>query len=167
MAEALLISKTDIAKYTPLDGNIDYDKLLPHIKTAQDIWIQKHTGTDLLNKIKSDILANTLSGNYLSLTTTYLKPMLVFYSMVEFLPFASFQIGNQGVFQKEVESSQIASLEDIMSLTEKFKVKAQHYTQRFEDYMSYNGHLFPEYTSNSNGDIYPQHGNYNSNWYLG
>jgi len=104
MAEALLINKTDIAKYTSLDGNIDYDKLLPFVKIAQDIWIQQYTGTDLLNKIKADILANTLAGNYLTITTTFLKPMLIFYSMVEYLPFSSFQISNNGVYQKEVEN---------------------------------------------------------------
>jgi hypothetical protein len=26
--------------------------------------------------------------------------------------------------------------------------------------------LFPEYTTNENGDVYPQHNNYLTNWYL-
>jgi hypothetical protein len=26
--------------------------------------------------------------------------------------------------------------------------------------------LFPEYTTNENGDVYPQHENYLTNWYL-
>jgi len=166
MAEALLISKLDVIKYTSIDGNIDYDKLLPHIKVAQDIWIQQYTGTDLLNKIKSDIIADTLSGDYLSLITNYLKPMLVHYSMVEYLPFASYQISNQGVYQKEVESSQSVNYEDVLSLTEKYKKRAEHYAQRFIDYINFNQNLFPEYNSNSNGDMYPNNQTYQSNWYL-
>lgn len=166
MAEALLINKTDIAKYTSLDGNIDYDKLLPFVKIAQDIWIQQYTGTDLLNKIKADILANTLAGNYLTITTTFLKPMLIFYSMVEYLPFSSFQISNNGVYQKEIESSTAVSYENIQLLAEKYKKIAENYSQRFVDYMCFSSNLFPEYTSNTNDDIHPIRENYYTNWHI-
>ena len=166
MAEALLINKTDIAKFTSLDGNIDYDKLLPFIKIAQDVWIQQYTGTDLLNKIKADILAGTLSGNYLSIVTTHLKPMLIFYSMVEYLPFSSFQISNNGVYQKDVESATAVSYENIMLLTEKYKKTAENYSQRFVDYMSFHSNLFPEYLSNTNEDIYPLRENYYTGWQI-
>ena len=68
MAEALLISRNDIVKFTALNGNIDTDSFIQWIKVAQDIHIQNYTGTNLLDKIKTDIINNTLAGNYLTLT---------------------------------------------------------------------------------------------------
>ena len=54
MAEALLISRNDIVKFTALNGNIDTDNFIQWIKVAQDIHIQNYTGTNLLEKIKTD-----------------------------------------------------------------------------------------------------------------
>jgi len=164
--EALLIARTDIAKYTSLDGNIDYDKILPFVKTAQDIWIQQYTGTNLLVKIKNDILNDTLTGNYLSIVNTFLKPMLIHFTMVEYLPFASFQISNQGVNQRTVENGQVATQENIQYLTEKYKRIAENYAQRFIDYMNFNNNLFPEYLNNNNEKINPQQQNYLGGWHI-
>lgn len=164
--EALLIARTDIAKYTSLDGNIDYDKILPFVKTAQDIWIQQYTGTNLLVKIKNDIINDTLTGNYLSIVNTFLKPMLIHFTMVEYLPFASFQISNQGVNQRTVENGQVATQENIQYLTEKYKRIAENYAQRFIDYMNFNNNLFPEYLNNNNEKINPQQENYLGGWHI-
>ena len=86
MAEVLLIERADLVKFTVVDGNVDTDKFVQFIKIAQDIHIQGYLGTDLLNKLKADIEAGTLSGNYLSLLETYVKPMLIHWAMVEYLP---------------------------------------------------------------------------------
>ena len=77
MAEALLISRADIVKHTAMNGNIDTDKYLQFIAIAQSIHIEAYTGTNLLNKLKADIVATTLAGNYITLVNTYLK--LYFY----------------------------------------------------------------------------------------
>ena len=82
MAEALLISRDDIVKFTALDGNIDTDKFIQFIKIAQDIHIQSYLGTDLLNKIKAEILAVTLATPYLELLRDYIKPMLIHLSLI-------------------------------------------------------------------------------------
>jgi hypothetical protein len=76
MATALFISRTDLVKNTILDGNVDTDKFIQFIKISQQIDIQNYLGTDLYNKISNDIIANTLSGNYLSLVEDYVQPML-------------------------------------------------------------------------------------------
>jgi hypothetical protein len=74
MAEALLITRQDVVKFTSLNGNVDTDKFIQFVKIAQDTDLQNYTGTQLLNKIKTDIINSTLAGDYLTLTTTYLKP---------------------------------------------------------------------------------------------
>ena len=101
MAESLLITRQDVVKFTAVNGNVDTDKFIQFVKIAQDVHIQSILGTDLLNKIKSDIAANTLANPYLALLTTYVKPMLIHWAMVEYLPFAAYTIANKGVYKHE------------------------------------------------------------------
>lgn len=155
MAEALLITRDDLVRYTAVNGNVDTDKFIQFIKISQDIHIQGYLGTDLLNKIKADITSGTLTGNYQSLVVNYVKPMLIHWAMVEYLPFAAYTIANKGVYKHNSENSTNVEKNEIDFIIEKERQIAQHYTQRFIDYMSFNQNLFPEYNSNSNGDMYP------------
>ncbi len=101
MAEVLLITRDDVVKFTAMNGNVDTDNFIQWIKVAQDIHIQNFLGTRLLDKIKTDIENDDLTGDYLSLTTTYIKPMLIHWAMVEYLPFAAYTIANKGVYKHE------------------------------------------------------------------
>lgn len=166
MAEALLISRTDLVKYTAVNGNVDTDKFIQFVKIAQDVHIQGILGTDLLNKIKADIIANTLTGNYLSLLTDYIKPMLIHWSMVEYLPFSAYTIANKGIYKHGSENADTVDKNEVDFLIEKQRQIAQHYTQRFVDYMMFNTDKFPEYNSNSNGDMYPRTDNYFTGWVI-
>lgn len=166
MAEALLISRTDVVKFTAVNGNVDTDKFIQFVKIAQDVHVQSILGTDLLNKIKADIVANTLSGNYLSLLANYVKPILIHWAMVEYLPFAAYTIANKGVYKHESENAATVDKNEVDFLVEKERQIAQHYTQRFVDYMSFNNNLFPEYNSNSNGNMYPRTDNNFLGWVL-
>ena len=166
MAVALFVKREDIVRNTILDGNVDTDKFIQFIKIAQEIHIRNYLGTDLYNKISADIIAGTLSGNYLSLVTTYVQPMLIHYAMVDYLPFASFSIKNGGVYKHSSENSEIASKEEVDYLVQKERDIAEYYTRRFIDYMSFNQSLFPEYYSNSNDDIFPDKDSTFQGWVL-
>lgn len=166
MAEALLISRNDIVKFTALNGNIDTDNFIQWIKVAQDIHIQNYTGTNLLDKIKTDIINNTLAGNYLTLTTVYLKPMLIHWAMVEYLPFSAYTIANKGVFKHTSENATSVEKNEVDFLVEKERMIAQNYTERFITYINFNNTLFPEYSTNSNADMFPSTQNNFTGWYI-
>lgn len=155
MAQALLISRKDIVKFTAMNGNVDTDKFIQFVKIAQDIHIQNYLGTDLLNKIETDILASSLSGSYLTLVTDYVKPMLIHWAMVEYLPFSAYTLANKGVYKHTSENATNVEKEEIDFLIEKERNLAQYYTDRFISYMSFNNDSFPEYNSNSNEDVHP------------
>lgn len=155
MATALFITRDELVKFTALNGNIDTDNFVQWVKVAQDIHIQGYLGTELFNKINNDIVAGTLTGNYLMLLNTYIKPMLVHWAMVEYLPFAAYTIANKGVFKHSSENSENVDKAEVDFLVEKERSIAQSYSRRFIDYMSYNQSSFPEYNANSNGDIFP------------
>ena len=166
MAEALLITRDDLVRFTSVNGNVDTDKFIQYIKIAQDIHIQNYLGTELLNKIKADIIASTLTGDYQSLVETYVKPMLIHWAMVEYLPFAAYTIANKGVYKHSSENAENVAKDEVDFFLEKERKIAQHYTQRFIDYMSFNQQLFPEYNDNSNGDMYPDTNNNFIGWVL-
>ena len=244
MAEALLITRQDVVKFTAMNGNVDTDNFIQYVKIAQDIHIQNYLGTDLLEKLKSEIILaysgiptaitisnqgtgyttvtaiNTTSAtgtglkvnitaagglitaatidtagtgytvgstatvtggtngavtissiydiptNYKNLLVTYVKPMLIHWAMVEYLPFAAYTIANKGVYKHNSENATNVEKVEIDFLIEKERSIAQHYTERFIDYIAFNNDLFPEYNSNSNGDMYPDTNNNYTGWYL-
>lgn len=156
MAEGLFITRKDLVKFTSVNGNVDSDKFLQYIKIAQDIHIRNYLGTDLYNKIQNDIETSSLAGDYLTLVTDYVKPMLIHWAMVEYLPFAAYTIANKGVFKHSSENASNVEKDEVDFLVEKERNIAQYYTERFIDYMSFNASSkYPEYYTNSNDDVYP------------
>ena len=156
MAEAILITRKDVIKFTAMNGNVDTDKFIQYIKIAQDVHIQNYIGTELLKAIQAKITASTLTGDYLSLVVDYIKPMLIHWAMVEYLPFAAYTIANKGVYKHSSENAENVSKEEVDFLMEKERDIAQYYTDRFISYMSFNASSkFPEYYTNNNEDVYP------------
>ena len=166
MATALFISRTDLVKNSIIDGNVDTDKFIQFIKISQEIHIQNYLGGKLYDKISADIVAGTLSSNYLTLVTDYVQPMLIHYAMVDYLPFAAYQVKNGGVFKHNSENAQTASKDEVDFLVNKQRDFAEYYTRRFVDYMCFHGNLYPEYTNNSEDDVYPSKNTNPSNWVL-
>jgi len=166
MAKALFISTNDIVKYTMLNGNVDPDTYTQFIFQAQQIHIQNYLGTKLYNKINDGIVAGTLTQPYLDLLKDYIKFMVIWYAMVEFLPYASIKISEKGVFKHNSENSTTVDKIEIDSLVANARDTAQSYTNRFIDFMSFNQVLFPEYNTNSNSDVYPDKDANFSGWIL-
>ena len=166
MATALFISRTDLVKNSIIDGNVDTDKFIQFIKISQEIHIQNYLGGKLYDKISDEIVAGTLSGNYLTLVTEFVQPILIHYAMVDYLPFAAYQVKNGGVFKHNSENAQTASKDEVDFLVSKERDFAEHYCRRFIDYMCYHGNLYPEYTNNSEDDVRPSKNTNPSNWVL-
>ncbi len=170
MATALFISREDLVRNTLISGSLDVDRFIQFINIAQVIHVQNFTGTKLYDAISNMIINNTLTvadnPNYLKLVTDYLQPMLIQYAMVEYLPFASFTIGNGGVYKHTSETSVSGDKTEVDFLIEKSRKLADYYTERFTDYMIYNQNLFPEYTTNNQSDVYPDYTVQNTGWNL-
>jgi len=166
MATALFISRTDLVKNSIIDGNTDTDLFIQYVKIAQEIHIQSALGTKLYNKISTDIVAGTLSGDYLSLVTDFVQPMLIHYAMVDYLPFCAYQVKSKGIFKGTSENSETVNKDEVDFLVQKERDFAEYYTRRFVDYMCFDSTKFPEYNSNSGADIYPDKDSNTSSWVL-
>ena len=168
--KALFITINELKRKSIIDGNVDADKLIQFIEVAQDTHIQNYLGGKLYTKLQNLILNDEINdaGNsdYKNLLDTYIKPMLIWFTQSSYIPFAMYQISNGGVFKHRSENSETVSLEEMRMMLAKVTETAEFYTRRFTDYMDFNSSLFQEYTSNQNGDMYPDRGvNFNS-WVL-
>ncbi len=160
MATPLFISRNDLVKNTIIDGSVDTDKLLPFIKIAQEMHIQNYLGTELYNKISALITAGTLTNadnpDYFLLVNEYVQPMLIMFSMVDYMPFSNYAVKQGGTYRHRSENAELPSKVEIDFLVQKYRDFADFYTRRFIDYMNYNASTkFPEYYSNSNDDMFP------------
>ena len=162
----LFISPDDLVKRTAINGNVDRDQMVQFIKIAQDIHVQALLGTALYNKLKTDVLNDTLTGNYETLMTNYVQDVLVHYAMVEILPFLAYKVSNGGVFRKQSENSEGIDKNELEYLIQKERDTAEHYGRRLVSYLTFYGSLTPEYYENQNGQMYPTDGQSFHGWYL-
>ena len=167
MATTLFITAKDLKSNTILNGNVDVDLFIQFIKIAQQMHVQNYTGTKLYDAIGLRIANTTLTGDYLALVIDYVQPMLIHYAMVDYLPFANYQIRNGGVFKHRSENSESTTKDELDILVQKHRTFADFYAKRFVDYMSINAAgMFPEYWTNSNSDMYPDQNPNPSGWVL-
>jgi len=151
----MLVTRDEIYQRTPVNGNLDYDKVLPHVLTAQDTHVQEVLGTNLYNKIVTDFNADTLVDPYLTLLNTWIKPMLIHFVASDFYLFHAFEIGNGGIFRHQGDSSITPDMKDIDRLHSEQKKFAVFYRERLIDYICNNTSLFPEYYTTQNGQLSP------------
>ena len=167
MATTLFITPTDLKANTIINGNVDIDLFIQFIKIAQQMHVQNYIGTKLYDAIGLKIANTTLTDDYLALVVDYIQPMLIHFAMVDYLPFASYQIRNGGVFKHRSENSETPTKDEIDILVQKHRTFADFYAKRFVDYMSINAsNSFPEYWTNSNSDMFPDQKPNPSGWVL-
>ena len=157
--KALFVSIADIKKKSIISGNVDPDKIVQFVEVAQDTHIQNYLGGKLYKKLQQLIVDGELddAGNsdYKTLVDTYIKPMLIWYTQADYIPFSAFSISNGGVYKHRSENSDSVSMDELNMLTARALETAEFYTRRFMDYMDHNSTLYPEYTSTANEDMNP------------
>jgi len=169
-ANILFCSRNDIVKRTPLGGNVDPDKVIPFVKTAQDKYLLIALGTVLYDYLQDQIAAGTLTGVYKTLVDEYIVDTLVHYTMVEALPFLAYTIGNTGI-TKNLNSEQGASpaKNEIDYLLQKELSTAQFYSERLVNYLIAQNTLYPQYlqTTGFSDNVYPDKGQqYRNGWVI-
>ena len=159
----LYISSTRIKKDTALGGSVDDNLIMPYILLAQDMYILPVLGTDLDTKLKADIQAGSLAGDYKTLVEDYLQKSLVQFAFAELLPFLRLRmVNNAAVVMGATDQSSSASYDELRPLMDRAKDAAEFYRQRMIDYLRDKGTAaFPEYGSNNDaGELSPTTRNY-------
>jgi hypothetical protein len=159
---ALFITRNDIIKQSPLQGSIDADRLLSFVRTAQEKYILNILGTVLYYKLQADILASVpFTGYYKDLMEDHIKPTLIWYSTVEYLPFSGVQFKSEGAVRHESEQSRAVSKSEIDYLIGKCMNNADYYSTRMQNYLISYSNQIPEYLESvgNQTQIYPDMAN--------
>lgn len=155
-SQVIYIDATYIKAYSHLDGSIDEKDLLPSIIQAQDSQIQPILGTELFDKLKTDITAGTIAGNYETLLQDYVQMATLKWTLVNFYPYLQGKILNGTIGSRNVDNITALSQGEVMRLVDIERSNAQFYTERLIDYLQNNSSLFAEYNSNSGADMTPE-----------
>ena len=118
------------------------------------------------NYIDSITIGDEINADYKLLLDDYIKPMLIWYTQSEVIPFLNFSVSNGGVFKNVPEGTTAMTQEELSYMMRKINDTAEFYTRRFVDYMSYNSTLYPEYTGNQDEDMYPERDYNFTGWVL-
>jgi hypothetical protein len=164
--EILLINEDVLKKYTPLTDAVDPNLIRPCIYVAQDMYLQNFLGTNLINKIKDDVANDTLSGNYEILLNEYILKLLIWWTMVELYPSLLYKHDNGNLVSRQSEDTTPVTKGEMESLKEKARENARFYTNRMVNYLRFNSSLFPEYTNNTNDNIFPDRNPYGKSSFL-
>jgi len=147
--DVLLINRDDIMKLTGVNGNIDFDKIMPHVKTAQDVYLRQKIGLKLLNKLKDLVESGDINKpafeDYKKLLDEHITPTLVFTVMVDFLPFLSYETANGGTFQNDGQNATPVNVEILDRQIKKYADYSHRYGQIMIDYIYNNRGKYPEY----------------------
>ena len=169
MATILFVTQNDIKANSILTGAVDPDKFLQCLKIAQEVHIQNYLGTKLYERLQ-DYVENTQnvqdSDPEKILIDKFVKDMTIYWGLVEYVGISSFQITNKGVMKHTSETAENASKEEVDYLVQKYRDKAEYYSERFIHFMSYNQPTYPEYNTNSEDDRYPSRDSYFGGWQI-
>lgn len=168
MTKAYFISETYIKENSLVDENVDMKIMKSIIWDAQFDYMLPILGTDLYNKIISDINGSTLTGDYLTLVNDYVAPALVKWVMYELVPSMSYKYRNKSVSKQRGDNSDFIDYKEVSKEQDRWRSKAESRSQRITKYLCVNSDLFPEYTSNDSfDDVQPNRNNYTSGIFLG
>ncbi len=162
-AEVLFVNPDYLKRITQLNGGVEEAVMVPAIILAQDKYLQQYLGTDLLNKLKSDVSGGTLTGNYEILVDSYVRKATAWWSMVELMPNLYVKLDNGGLVIRTAENTAAIGPDDLHREVENARQNAQFYTTRMVEYLCNNSNLFPEYSTNSGADMLPQRTAYYQN----
>ena len=164
MATALFITRNDIIKNSPLQGAIDADALLPFMSTAQVKYIKNLIGTVLYDYLQAQIIAGTVSSlsvAYQDLLDDHIKPTLIWYTCVEYIPFSSIQFKSNGAVKQTSEQGTAPSKLEIDYLKQQAQSNADYYALRLQNYLISYSNSIPQYLESvgNQTQIYPDQTN--------
>ena len=163
MTTTLIISEEKLREFTDINDNLDSKLLMNAVREAQDIYLQRLTGTTLYEYILAEIDANTLTGNYKTLVDDFIQPFLIYASYWEALDAIYTRPRNNGLLQPTGgENSEKADGTWYNRKREAANNKMQYYSERLTNYLIQNEAQFPQL--NDNGPFWKQYPDYGSQY---
>ena len=163
MTTTLIISEEKLREFTDINDNLDSKLLMNAVREAQDIYLQRLTGTSLYEYILAEIDANTLSGNYKTLVDGFIQPYLIYAAYWESLDAIYTRPRNNGLLQPTGgENSEKADGTWYNRKRQMVENKLEYYGERLTNYLIQNESQFPQL--NDNGPFWKQSPDYTTGY---
>ena len=157
---SILISQQQLNDRTPLNDNLDFDYVLPHIYAAQDLDLVPVIGQALFDDLMKKVKDDTLMPDDIILLDDYITQFLAYALLTRALPSLAIKLVNSGVVQRLADDSQPLSLEEIDKLVNNYERARDDYRQRLIDYLCYNSGLYPTFCESKTWENAPSRYNY-------
>jgi hypothetical protein len=137
-----LININDVKLNTIVESNVDEKVITNAILEAQDLELQPVVGKVTLKRLKSEVeQVLTVSGYILSeidkaLIEDFIKPFLIYATLVAAFVPIHFKFTNKGIQKKSDSNSQTADTKELEMLRGHYTSKFENYKKRLIDYLA-------------------------------
>ena len=98
---------------TPIEQNVDVDKLLPHIFDAQEARIMPLLGESFYRHLEDAVINSTLTAEETLLLKRYIQPCLADWAYYQAYPSLAIKTTNKGASKENSEFSSNADLNEM------------------------------------------------------
>jgi hypothetical protein len=150
------ISTTYLRENTPIEDNVDDDKIAPFIIQAQDTFLQEGIGETFYDRLKDGVENNNLNVNEGTFLRNFVQPLVAQYSFYLMFPFLNFKATNKAISKESSEYSTPAELSEIQYLRSNILDLAEFYKRRMIKWLLDNPGVFPQYDNPNSRDNMPK-----------
>lgn len=134
-----------VREFLGLDKSISDNNISYAILEAQDTSLENILSTPLYNKLKADIKAGSLAGDYATLVDEYIAKYLIKLAGYSLYGSQAILVAQAGVVRRSSDSYENATLEELNFARQSLKSSARKHEERLIRYIK--GNDFPEYAS--------------------
>lgn len=146
--DVLLTSEDYIKSTTNISENIAGNYLLPAIRFAQHQYLEEVIGSALVKKLQKLVFDKEIDDDknvyYAELLNTYIQDFLSYRVIEELIVNVSVKINNFGASRTEDEKQYNVSYNEVFSLKDFYKHKADYLQYRMQLYVIEHYNEFPE-----------------------
>lgn len=170
MARALFISENFVKENSPVNGNVDDKYIRSTIDLCQRLYILPILGTALYNEIITEVNANSVSADNVTLLEDYIQDALLYYTLSEAISLMVYKMENKSIVKKNSDNSTPIDSYEVSMLRDSFKDKAEMFANRATKYLIENATAtkYANYLDAGSGvdTIHPNKNNYTTGWVL-
>ena len=149
VTHTLLISATTLKNNTTISESVDDNLIHPVILLAQDRYILPVLGTDLFEKLKTEV-EGTPAGDYLVLLRDYVSKCLCQFTLATLYPHLRLRATKHSVVEMTNEQGSSAFETGVKPLIDSSLTMGEFYRERLISYLSDKGTAaFPEMDDNT------------------
>lgn len=168
MAGVLFISEDFLTDNSVINSNTEFKQLRPTILAAQEMQIQQAIGSPMMEELEDQITNSTLTSANRTLLVDYIQMALLYWVMSEAPLVLSYKYANKGIVKHDSDNASPATLNEINFLAQRYKSKAEWFTERITDFLCANVLDYPTYAGSvPDGGINPRQNEYTSGLFVG